>query len=149
MYNGWILLAEPRCVAFANLINVPKHIRPTGLDGHGRPHRVTIPNQHLTSPETVRYITEAEDRTEKKDKLKKEEEMFYKKALAEKAKKSKDAEKEKMICLIYNDQILIWNLFWNYFIVHYGVYSQCKICFCNVLVWVHTPVGFWHPWCQN
>ena len=97
MYNGWILLAEPRCVAFTDLIDVPKHIRPTGLGGHGRPHRVTIPNQCLTSPEAVRYITEAEDRTEKKDKLKKEKELFCKQALAEKAKKARMLKKKKMI----------------------------------------------------
>ena len=83
------------CVALTNLIDVPKYIRPTGLGGHGRPCRVTIPNQCLTSPETVRYITEAGDRTEKRDKLKKEKELFCKQALAEKAKKARMVKKKR------------------------------------------------------
>ena len=83
---------------------MPKRNRPTGLGGHGRPHRVTIPNQCLTSPETVRYITEGEDRTEKKDKIKKKRELFCEQALAEKAKKERLLKKKKMIWLIDNDQ---------------------------------------------
>ena len=43
----------------------------------------------------MRYITEAEDRTEKKDKLKKEKELFCKEALAEKAKKARMLKKKK------------------------------------------------------
>ena len=56
---------------------------------HGR-----ILNQVLTSPETLKYIREADDRTEKKEQIKKEKELFCKKALAEKAKKERMSKKK-------------------------------------------------------
>ena len=52
--------------------------------GHGG----RLPNQLLMSPEIVRYIEEAEEHTQKKDKLKQEKDEFVKQALAEKSKKT-------------------------------------------------------------
>ena len=77
---------------------MPKHIRPTGPGGCGRRGsgcgHGRIPNQVLTSLETLKYIREADDRTEKKEQIKKEKELFCKKALAEKAKKREEVEEE-------------------------------------------------------
>ena len=75
-----------------------KCIQPTGPGGHdrrggGRGHG-RILNQVLTSPETLKYIREADDRTEKKEQIKKEKELFCKKALAEKAKKERMSKKK-------------------------------------------------------
>ena len=77
---------------------MPKRIRPTGPGGRGRRGgghgRGRILNQVLTSPETLKYIREADDRTEKKEQIKKEKELFCKKALAEKAKKERMSKKK-------------------------------------------------------
>ena len=80
-------------MSFGDLIDIPKCIHPTGPGGHGRGHGCDhshggrLPNQLLTSPETVRYIEEAEECTQNKDKVKQEKHEFLKQALAEKAKK--------------------------------------------------------------
>ena len=42
------------------------------------------------SPETVRYIEEAEECTQKKEKIKKDKDEFVKEALAEKSKKDRE-----------------------------------------------------------
>ena len=53
-------------VSFGDLIDILKHICPTGPSGrghghgHGHGHGGQLPNQLLTSPETVWYIEEAE-----------------------------------------------------------------------------------------
>ena len=76
---------------------MPKCIQPTGPGGHGRRGsgrgHGRIPNQVLTSLETLKYIREADDRTEKKEQIKKEKELFWKKALAEKEERE-DVEEE-------------------------------------------------------
>ena len=88
-------------VSFGDLIDIPKHICPTGPGGRGRGHGHGgwLPNQLLTSPETVQYIEEAEEHTQKKEKLKQEKDDFVKKALAEKSKKRQANEKENKVKL--------------------------------------------------
>ena len=83
-------------VSFGDLIDILKCIHPTGPGGrgHGCSHGGWLPNQLLTSPETVRYIEEAEECTQKKEKLKQEKDDFVKKALAEKSKKDKQMKKK-------------------------------------------------------
>ena len=83
-------------VSFGDLIDIPKHIHPTGPGGrgHGRGRGGWLPNQLLTSPETVQYIEEAEECTQKKEQLKPEKDDFVKKALAEKSKIDKQMKKK-------------------------------------------------------
>ena len=75
-----------------------KHICPTAPGGCGRRGsgcgHGRILNQVLTSLETLKYIREADDRTEKKEQIKKEKELFCKKALVEKAKKERMLKKK-------------------------------------------------------
>ena len=65
-------------VSFGDLIDIPKCIHPTGPGGrgHGHGHGGQLPNQLLTSPETVQYIEKAEECTQKKEKLKQEKDDF-------------------------------------------------------------------------
>ena len=59
-------------VSFGVLIDIPKCIHPTGPGGGGCgcDHGGCLPNQLLTSPETVWYIEEAEEHTQKEGKIK-------------------------------------------------------------------------------
>ena len=81
-------------MSFGDLIEIPKCIHPTGPGGHGHGHGGRLPNQLLTSPETVRYIEEAEEHTQKKDKMKQEKDEFVKQALTEKSKKDRAMKKK-------------------------------------------------------
>ena len=77
---------------FADLIKLPTCIRPTGPSGRGWGHgrgRAKLPNQLLTSSETVKYVEEAHERSEKKEKVKKEKESFTKQAVADKKRAMK------------------------------------------------------------
>ena len=74
-------------VQFVDLIKLPTHIWPTGPSGRGQGHgrgRAKLPNQLLTLRETVIYVEEAHERSEKKDKVKKEKESFMKQAVPDK-----------------------------------------------------------------
>ena len=74
-------------VRFVDLIKLPTCIQPTGPGGRGWGHgrgRAKFPNQLLTSRETVKYVEEAHERSEKKEKVKKEKESFMKQAVADK-----------------------------------------------------------------
>ena len=55
-------------VSSGDLIDIPKCIHPTGPGGHGRGcgHGGWLPNQLLTSPETVQHNEAAEEHTQKK-----------------------------------------------------------------------------------
>ena len=82
---------------FVDLIKLPTHIQPTGPGGRGQGHgrgRGKLPNQLLTSTETVNYVQEAHEQCEKKENLKKEKETFMKEAVADKKgnEKKKDLE---------------------------------------------------------
>ena len=55
-----------------------------------------LPNQLLTSPETVKYIEEAHERPEKKEKVKKEKDEFVKKKERKKHCLKKLKKKEKL-----------------------------------------------------
>ena len=85
-------------LSFGDLIDIPKCIHPTvpgGCgQGHGCGHGGQLPNQLFMSAETVWYIEEAEECTQKKDKLKQEKDEFVKKALADKSKKDRQMEKK-------------------------------------------------------
>ena len=83
-------------VSFGDLMNILKCIFPTGPGGHGwgRGHGGRLPNQLLTSPETIRYIEEAEEHTQKKDQMKKEKDQSVKQALVEKSKKDREMKKK-------------------------------------------------------
>ena len=59
-----------------------------GIGAHGR-GRAKLPNQLLTSSETVKYVEEAHERSEKKEKVKKENESFTKQAVADKKRAMK------------------------------------------------------------
>ena len=58
---------------------------PTGPGGQGR-GRGCLPNQLLTSNETVKFIVEVVERIEKKEKVKNEKDQFCKQALVQKTK---------------------------------------------------------------
>ena len=83
-------------MSFGDLMNIPKRIRPTGPGGHARGCGCggRLPNQLLTSPETIRYIEDSEERTQKKDKMKQEKDQFVKQALVEKSKKDREMKKK-------------------------------------------------------
>ena len=56
-------------VEWADLITLPTRIRPTGPGGHGRGcgrGSSRLPSQHITSPETMKYVQEAGQRSQKK-----------------------------------------------------------------------------------
>ena len=74
-------------------------IRPTGPGGCGRGYgrgRGWLPSHHITSPETIKFVKEAEERSEKKDKIKEEKKVFCKKALLQKAKRDRLFKKLKL-----------------------------------------------------
>ena len=85
-------------MSFGDLMNIPKRIRPTGPGGHGQGHGCghggRLPNQLLTSPETIRYIEEAEEHTKRKNQMKQEKDQFVKQALVEKSKKDREMKKK-------------------------------------------------------
>ena len=84
-------------------MEVSKRIRLTGpgsTHGHGHGQgcgRGKVPNQLLTSLETMKYVSEVEERTSKKEDVEKEKEEFVKKALAEKSKQERAQRKRKLI----------------------------------------------------
>ena len=68
-------------VSFNELIQVPKRMHPTGPGvwggrGWGR-GRGCLPNQLLTSNETVKFIEEVVERIEKKEKVKNEKKISF------------------------------------------------------------------------
>ena len=77
-------------VSWEDLIQLPVRIRPTGPGGWGRGRgRGKIPSQHITSPETMKYIKETEMRTKKKEQIKKEKDIVCKRALLQKRKRDR------------------------------------------------------------
>ena len=62
-----------------DIIALPTRIRPTGPGGcgHGR-GRGRLPSSHITSPETIKFVKEAGERSEKKEKIKEEKKVFVK-----------------------------------------------------------------------
>ena len=77
-----------RSVSWEDLIQIPTRIRPTGPGGRGRGWQRggKLPNQRVTSPETMKYIEECELQNERKEKIKKEKESVCRKALLQKSK---------------------------------------------------------------
>ena len=70
-----------REVEWEDLIVLQSRVRPTGPGGHGRGRgRSTgrLPSQHITSPETLKYIREAAACTEKAGKIKEEKQIVCK-----------------------------------------------------------------------
>ena len=63
-------------VEWMDLIALPTRIRPMGPGGHGR-RREQLPSHHITSPETIKFVKEAGERSEKKEKIK-EKKVFVK-----------------------------------------------------------------------
>ena len=94
------IIIEP--VKFSEMLIIPKRIQPTGPRGsHGSGcgqgrGRGKVPNQLLTSPETMQYVLQAEEHTSKKDEAKKEKEQFVKQALANKAKRERVERRRKL-----------------------------------------------------
>ena len=79
-------------VEWMDLIALLTRIRPTGPGGHGYCHgrgRGWLPSHHITSPETIKFVKEAGERLEKKEKIKEEKKVFCKKALLQKAKRDR------------------------------------------------------------
>ena len=81
-----------------NLITPLKHLRPTGPGGHGRcsrghshlgMHGGKLPNQLVTSPESLKFIEDSHERITKAEKLKEEKVQFCKKAYADKIKRER------------------------------------------------------------
>ena len=71
-----------------DLIVLSTRIRPTGPGGHGR-GRGRLPSHHITSPETIKFVKEVGERSEKKEKINEEKKVFCKKALLQKAKRDR------------------------------------------------------------
>ena len=85
-------------VLWNDLITPPKQLRPTGPEGHGRGsrgqghlgiHGEKLPNQLITSPESLKFTEDSHDRITKAEKLKTEKEQFFKKAYADKIKRER------------------------------------------------------------
>ena len=85
-------------VLWNHLITPPKHLKPTGPGGHGRGsrgqghlgmHGGKLPNQLVTSPESLKFIEDSHDRITKAEKCKTEKEQFCKKAYADKIKRER------------------------------------------------------------
>ena len=73
-----------------DIIVLPTRIRPTGPGGCGHERgRGRLPSSHITSPETIKFVKEAGERSEKKEKIKEEKKVFCKKALLQKAKRDR------------------------------------------------------------
>ena len=86
-----------RSVSWEDLIQIPTRIRPTGPGGWGRGQGTggKLPYQRVTSLETMKYIEECELQNEKKEKVKKEKETVYRRALLQKAKHDRLVKKMK------------------------------------------------------
>ena len=77
-------------VEWMDLIVLLTRIRSTGPGGHGHGRgRGQLPSHHITSPETAKFVKEAGERSEKKEKIKEEKKVFCKKALLQKAKRGR------------------------------------------------------------
>ena len=66
-------------VEWMDLIVLLTRIRPTGPGGHGHDHgrgRGWLPSYHITSCETIKFVKEAGERLEKKEKIKEEKKVF-------------------------------------------------------------------------
>ena len=66
-------------VEWMDLIALPTRIRPTGPGGCGHGcgrERGQLPSHHITSPETIKFVKEAGERLEKKEKIKEENKVF-------------------------------------------------------------------------
>ena len=86
-------------IKWMDLIALPTRIRPTGPGGQGHGHgrgRAQLPNHHITSPETIKFVKEAKERSQKKEKIKKRRKFFCKKALLWKAKRDRLVKKLKL-----------------------------------------------------
>ena len=85
-------------INFSDLMTLPKRVRPTGPmgrgRGRGRGRGGRLPNQLLTSPETLRFIELAEKKQNRVDEIKKEKDIICKKALAQNAKAKRIAKKK-------------------------------------------------------
>ena len=69
---------------------MPARIRSTGPGGWGHGHgRGKIPSQQITSPETMKYIKESEMHTKKREQMKNEKDIVYKRALLQKRKRDR------------------------------------------------------------
>ena len=64
-------------VEWMDLMALLTRIRPMGPGGHGR-GRGQLPSHHITSPETIKFVKEAGERSEKKEKVKEENKVFCK-----------------------------------------------------------------------
>ena len=87
-------------MTWADLIRVLKQLQPTGPGGHGHGcgrgrslgmHRGKLPNQLVTSPESIKFIEDSHIRTERAEKVKEEKDKFCKEALAAKQKRERAA----------------------------------------------------------
>ena len=88
-----------RKVEWMDLIVLPTRIRPTGPGGLGHGHgrgRGRLPSHHITSPEIRKFVKEAGERSEKKEKIKEDKKVFCKKALLQKAKRDRLVKKLKL-----------------------------------------------------
>ena len=74
-----------RSISWEDLIQLPVRISPTGPGGQGcRCGRGKLPSQHIMSLETMKYITETEMSTKRKEQMKKEKDIVCKRALLQK-----------------------------------------------------------------
>ena len=83
-------------VLWNDLITPLKCLRPTGPGGHGRGSRGQghlgmcggkLPNQLVTSPESLKFIEDSHERITKAEQVKEEKAQFCKKAYADKTEK--------------------------------------------------------------
>ena len=66
-------------VEWMDLIVLLTRIRPMGPGGCGHgSRRGRLPSHHITSPETIKFVKEAGERSEKKEKIKEEKKVFVK-----------------------------------------------------------------------
>ena len=92
---------HPTCrVLWNDLITPPKCLRPTGPGGHGRGsrgqghlgmHGGKLPNQLVTSPESLKFIEDSHVRITRAEKVKEEKAQFCKKAYCDKLKRERVA----------------------------------------------------------
>ena len=69
-----------RKISFHDIIQVPKHLRPTGPGGKKRCAAKKIPNPEVTSDESEAFIAEADGRKQQKDKQKDDKDDYMKKS---------------------------------------------------------------------
>ena len=55
-----------------------------------------LSSHHITSPDTIKFVKEAGERSQKKEKIKEEKKVFCKKALLQKAKRDRLVKKLKL-----------------------------------------------------